>query len=348
MEPEKPSNFSRFDHWTKVLGVIRRYYTGVLETNKKAIRIRPPPGSPIKHSIGVTSVLDNYYRQSEEDVERIAAAPDRGIELGKRAWRHAIDSLTAERFKSLTNNKYMAYEATLNTVTQLGSVHLAQIDKPEFRVGSPTITVLETPNGDERDWKFLVGAIDMFLYNYETGQLVLCEAKSGFSDQLMRNSPLYMAKMFLKEKHVKQLTLYAWMLIKMSHEAGVPIAPEDIQLVILADDRNKHMSEIWSFPYDPVTFLGSVWARDRWVGFVDTNLLLHRPVLSLECMFCKTKDNLIKTITTPVKVVCKPCYSVNRCACGKLVRYKYAGKRVCGRDCKKLFIKTPPPTIELD
>ncbi len=348
--PIPATNWARFDYWVDRLSRIRAHFAGQLITYNHAIRLKPPPGSRIKHSIGVTRLLDNYYKQSDEDRAQIQKAKDPGVELGLITWKSAIDQLTYQaNFRSLTNNKYKAYEATLNTVTELGSAHMVAIDKPEFRLGSPSMMVLETPNGGEEDWRYLVGAIDAFFYNYETGKLVICEAKSGFSEGPARsNSPVYMANKFLKEKHVKQLTLYTWILINMAEEAGVPISPDDLELAILADDRSRHISEIWTFAYNPKTFLGSVWAFDRWYGLIDTGLLLYRRNTVLACHFCKTTENLVKTKSTPVKIVCRSCYSVNRCACGALVRYKYANKRVCSRQCPKLYINNPPPTIELD
>ena len=347
---ESASNWSRFDHWKTVLSTIRQHYAGMLQTYNHAVRLKPPPGSTIKRSIGVTRVLDNYYKPSAEEQAKIAIAKDPGTELSTAAWRHSVDQMTYNaNFVSLTNNHYFAYEATLNTVSELGKVRMVAMDKPEFRLGSPSMIVLETPGGGAQDWMFLVGSIDMFFYNYGTGKLVICEAKSGFSEAPAHsNSKLYMVSKFLKEKHVKQLTLYAWMLINMSQEAGVPIDPTDIELVILADDRSKRRSEIWLFGYHPKTFLGSVWAFDRWTGLIDTGLLVHQRQRTLKCAFCETEDNLIKTKSKPVKFVCRQCYSINRCACGALVRFTYAGKRVCGRQCPKLFNKTPPATIVVE
>ena len=129
----------------------------------------------------------------------------------------------------------------------------------------------------------------------------------------------------------------------------MPIDPTDIELVILADDRSKRRSEIWLFGYHPKTFLGSVWAFDRWTGLIDTGLLVHQRQRTLKCAFCETEDNLIKTKSKPVKFVCRQCYSINRCACGALVRFTYAGKRVCGSQfiCTTGFITLPTGRMSL-
>lgn len=316
-------------------------------------------------SMGVNRILVNYHILSTEAQARVDANPDQGMQRSTEAWRHVVDAPTREanRVETLSTNSYEYYEASINAVTEFSKLGLMPIGSPEFMLGSRNLIVRETPTSSV--WVFLVGAIDLFLYNKNTGRLVIAESKSSRdndnsnADQGSRYGGggggggnaarfLTMEQLYMKEKHCMQVTMYAVMLISMSREAGVPINPDDIELVLFASNFAKRKSMVWSLKYRPLTFLGRNWAPNRWHGLLDTGCLkflyqtesVPKPKKRLtlppvkKCCFCGGTKQLGETRSEPVQIVCTTCFETRKCDCGRLLRS--ATRKYCGPDCPNL------------
>lgn len=344
------SNFDRYDYWQRTLERIQLYFADQLHRDHNVVCIKKQQDTD--RSLGVNRLIENYHLlDSAAQARVLAATADQGKQRALEAWRHVVDAHTVEanRIEILSTNKYQYYEEAINAVTEFNKLGLVPIATPEFLLGSRNILARETPTSSI--WVFVVGAIDMFLYNRRTGRIVIGEAKSsGGGDSATSGNArfLTMEQLYMKEKNCMQVTMYALLLICMSNEAGVPINPDDIELVLFANNKAKHTSVVWSLSYQPMTFLGKNWAPDRWHGFLDTNcfkILNIAPVgaqkrgPTLEapeskCFLCGSTEELGKTKTAPVESICRVCYNSRRCDCGRVLRS--LSRKYCGTSCPKL------------
>lgn len=154
-------------------------------------------------------------------------------------------------------------------------------------------------------------------------------------------------------ENIMQLHLYAILLLTMSREAGVPIDPHDVELVLFANNSVQKKSEIWRMNYNPETFLGRDWAPNRWYGLLETDSLqflnepAHRglsnglpvevnkdPPAPKACHFCGSLRDLGETRSAPILTLCRSCFDKRRCACRRLLRVP--GRKYCGPDCSQL------------
>ena len=331
------ADFGRYQEWSDVLIKIIKHFSNTVQRYNGAIRVVYSPLEKSHRSIGVTRVLDNYYRPSPEEITKINAATDKGKELGFCSFKHCIDKDTFEaRFQKLKETKYETYDDAIVAMNALKEVGLIAIGSPEFLLGSRNIFVKEEPKPGA-DWLHLTGAIDMLCYNTITKKLVLVELKSssGFTSNSTNAKFMSMQTLHLKEKHCKQLCLYAKVFIAMAAEIGINILPNDMELIIIANNKSKHKLAIWQMPYDPVTFLGSIWARDRWCGIVDSGALFFKAqTTGPRCSVCKGDADVLKTKSLPIIFICKTCKNANLCKCGKLARLKSKKHgKICSNGC---------------
>lgn len=354
------SNFDRYDYWVRVLEHIRLYFSDQLQRDHGAVCIKKQADD--ERSLGVNRILENYHILDSAAQARVLANPDQGKQRSLEAWRHVVDPHTVEvnRIETLSTNKYEHYEEAINAVTEFNKIGLMPIATPEFLLGSRNLIARETPISST--WVFVVGAIDMFLYNRRTGKLVIAEVKNSGpqSDAGGNVRFLSMEQLYMKEKNCMQVTMYGLLIICMASEANIPINPDDIELVLFANNRPKRTSIVWSLSYQPMTFLGKNWAPGRWHGLLDTGCFqilnnvppasarraaVMEPVES-KCHLCGSTNHLGKTRSAPIEVICRACYSTRRCECGRLLRH--VSRKYCGQDCPNLktgVVHTRQPSI---
>jgi hypothetical protein len=342
------ANFGRYQEWSDLLTKVQTHFRNTVQRYNGAVIVYYPAKERTQHhrTIGVTRLLANYYRPSAEEEAKINAAVDKGKELGFFAFRHCIDKYTFEaRFRKLAETKYETYDDTIVAMNALKEVNMIAIGSPEFLLGSRNIFVKEEPR-EGAEWLHLTGSIDMLCYNTLTGKLALVELKSssGFTSNNSNAKFMSMQTLHLKEKHCKQLCLYTKLFIAMAAEIGIVVPPADLELVIIANNKTKHKLAIWEMPYDPITFLGSVWARDRWYGITDTGALFFKVQdIAPRCSVCKGDADILKTKSLPIIFICIKCKNANLCKCGKLARLKSKTHgKICSANCPRL-----PKVIEI-
>jgi len=350
------TNFTRYEEFLGKLQQIAAHFAPTVKRYNDAVVVWADPTAPgrrLSRSIGVTRLLANYYRPSIEEQTAIRTAKDPGKELGFAAFRHAIDAATFERkFRLLAETRYETYDDAMVATNQLNAAGIVALGLPELMLGSRLILAREFPEASA-EWLHLTGSIDSVCYNRALGKLVLVELKSGFTST---NTKFHsMQTLHLKEKHCKQLCLYAEMLLAMAVEANVSLSGVDLQLVVVANNKSKHMLSIWEMQYDPQTFLCGTWATDRWHGLLDLGHIRFEVYDQLRaqqpaCRVCGlTKPGeMLQTRTEPVWIFCQPCFEEHRCACGRVARIqnKKTGERLCSRDCPLLLLQQQPPREE--
>jgi hypothetical protein len=334
------ADFTRYQEWSDVLTKIRSHFASTVERYNDAVIVSygPAEKSQYHRSMGVTRLLANYYRPSLEEQKEIAAAADKGKALSFAAFKHCIDKDTFEaRFNKLAETKYETYDDAIVAMNELNRVGMIAMGAPEFMLGSRNIFVREEPR-EGAEWLHLTGSIDMICYNKNTGRPVLVELKSGFTSSTSNAKFMSMQALHLKEKHCKQLCLYAKLFIAMAAEIGVTVLPTDLELVIVANNKGKRTLAIWQMAFDPQTFLGSIWARDRWHGIVDSGALFFKVQQSgPKCSVCKGEADILKTKSLPIIFICVKCKNANLCRCGKLARLKSKTHgKICSLQCPGL------------
>lgn len=350
------SNFDRYDYWLRILDRIKTHFADQVVRENRAVVVRKLSDTDDR-SMGVNRLLVNYHLLDNEAKARVLANPDQGTQKNTEAWRHIVDEQTVDqnRIEILSTNEYQYYEESINAVTEFSKLGLMPIGQPEFMLGSRNLKAREAPHS--KVWVYLVGAIDMFLYNRNTGRLVIAEVK-GNQDNNRESSAasparfLSMKQLFMKEKHCMQVTMYAVMLIAMSREAGVEISPDDIELILFANSRAKRTSIVWTLKYRPLTFLGRHWAPNRWYGLLDTQSMKfgHElgtprpqkrsteqppPLQSFrKCHLCGSTERLGRTRHKPIQIICEKCDATRRCDCGRLLRN--TTRKYCSPQCPRL------------
>lgn len=350
------TNFSRYEEFLGKLQQIAAHFAPTVKRYNDAVVVWADPTAPhqrrLPRSIGVNRLLANYYRPSIEEQAAIRAAKDPGKELSFAAFRHTIDAPTYERkFKLLSEVRYESHDDAMVATNQLNAANIVAIGLPEFMLGSRLILAREFPEANA-EWLHLTGSIDSICYNRALGRLVLVELKSGYTTVNTKFHSMH--TLHLKEKHCKQLCLYAEMLLAMAAEAGVALCGDDLQLVVVANNKSKRMLTIWDMQYDPQTFLCGTWAADRWHGLLDLGhvrfeiyaLRQQQPTCRV-CGITKPGE-MIKTRTEPVWIFCQPCFEVSRCACGRVARIqsRKTGERLCGRDCPFMRREPAPAALQ--
>jgi len=103
--------FARYNEFKEKLAAIRRHFEGVIIRNNGAVIVKNSQG---RHSIGVTRILNAYYKPSAQEAVKIAQASDQGIELSKTAYRPTIDPDTFRvKFQTLAKEKIEYYDTTM-------------------------------------------------------------------------------------------------------------------------------------------------------------------------------------------------------------------------------------------
>jgi hypothetical protein len=323
------SNFSRFDEFQLKLNAVRAYFEGKLIHNNDAVIVK----SDTRQSIGVTRLLTNYYRPSAEESARLSSAADVGKERSFAAFRHSIDNESfAKNFSTLVDEeRYQSYDSAMTVDDALfARQQLVPIGSKEYALGSPSVVAREQPRHDA-DYKHVTGSIDRLRYNTRTGRLALIELKSGQT----RAPYMKMRSLYLKEKHCKQLTLYAYLLLIMAAEASVAIAPQDLELIIVGWDTCKHTLSVWKMNYDPQTFLGSRWAASHWYGLLDTGFMARRTLDRLCCIPQCGQRAIYSSARRDLLYCSVACRNKPHCACGQPAFFRAKSGAFLCRACTK-------------
>lgn len=330
------TNFSRYDEFAGKLKQIAAQFEHTVRRYNDAVVVYYPYERIGKRSVGVNRLITNYYRPSAVEEREINAAADPGKVRSFAAFKHAIDAATFRaKFACLSEKKYEGFSEASVAANHLKSLSVLPLYDAEFKLGSRNITVREQPL-ESAEWVHLTGSIDHLYYNSASAKLVLVEEKSGYGGAGDKTRFMNMQSLYLKEHHAKQLTFYAYLLLEMAKEAGVVLCADDLELLLVANNKQKHVFAVWRMQYDVRTFLGGVWAAERWCGILDAGHIAVSLELSAPCCrFCGSAANLARTKEAPVWIVCSDCRVRNRCACGKLGRME--GKRskvkICGKQC---------------
>ena len=332
---------SMFDVWKQRLQQLKNLFSAELRRSNNALIVFDRDtsyGPPEHHSIGVTSVLTNFYIPSPSEQKQIDSDPNPTKKRNYLSTAHVVDPITFEnKFKLLHESSFERHDHAMVISHVLSSLNLFLLPFAEFPLGSHKILVRETAH-KQAPWLYLTGLIDDIAYNPMTQKIVIIERKSSESSYMAAANSMH--SLHLKVKHSKQITMYTKMLLAMAMEKSIPITAKDVELLIIATNLTKKKVSAWRLIYDPITFLGGEWNGDRWHDLLGehVNFEVEKPILQQPgCVFCgDSTKKLYKTKSEPVWLVCIDCRSKNLCPCGNLARIidKSNNTKYCSRLCK--------------
>lgn len=264
----------RLDAYAQCLRTVEERCHHFLKTNKGAVIVE----NSTRRSLGVTTILTNYYSPSEKECTELDEAEDRGSALNFIAFKPTLDAETYNEFVEELGER--RFTDTHGSYVELDSLFHANGMVPayegEFKLGSNLICCRDRPSGDA-EIVHLTGAIDMIKYNRRTGKLVLVELKTGNTSRAF----FTMKQLFVKQKHVRQLQSYAYLLRNMFQICGVPFKSNNFELVIAGVDNSVRKVALWSVRYEPTRFLGE---DERWQPLIRNIFRLSGD--SLPCSQC--------------------------------------------------------------
>lgn len=212
-------------------------------------------------SLGVTTLLTNYFKLTAADKQRIAHSNDRGASADIMAYKMPVDSGTMidGHCQPIDTVKFKDSHDSFVQMDSLFLKHqLLPLFEGEFNVGHNTIVIKESP--ESTNLVHPVGAIDELKYNERTGKLAVIELKTSKSSKHFST----MEAAFLKEKHLKQVTFYPWLLKNMFDACRIPFDCKDFELYIVGVHETMMQISIWRIQYLPKYFLGGNWSSDKW------------------------------------------------------------------------------------
>jgi len=219
-------------------------------------------------SIGVTRILSNYYKPSGKQIGMLENAHDKGKEKNFLSTWPSINEETYR--KKCSNPSEVRHDGTKHDMqTMLDQLlvnnNIISITN-EFPIGHIQLLVREEPTEKCRSkLMHATGAIDSIKYNTVTNKLLFVELKTGAT----KHPYMDMKTLYLKEKHVKQLTFYVMMFLHIAKIHNIQLNENDVELMIIAEDETKKTICSWKIVYDPTTFLGSSWQPQNWYGIID-------------------------------------------------------------------------------
>jgi len=320
-------DFSRFEEFHTALAQIKTRFAPLLQTQRGALSVKseaaiefgggPPVGL---RSIGVSRLLSNYYRPSEKENEELAKLADPLEKIDWFAYRHALDEDTrkAKVLKTVEQQFELYDENMIIDDVLANQFHMVPIGEPEFNLCLPTLQVREFPGSGV--WLHLVGRADRMRYNSRTRKLVIVELKTSAGKG--KSMFMKMSNQFLKEKHCKQLTFYAFMLLLMAADTRIKLTSNDIELLLIGCDRGKRTIAVWQLQYDPQTFLGENWASERWHPLLgSSDLRIENPHSGRKCGFedCR-KPATLRSARHPDAIYCGELCAARPhcCLCGNI------------------------------
>jgi len=267
----------------EILSRIKEFITseGVILNNKAVI----VSGSPYR-SRGVTGILSNHYKPDDKAIEEIAKAEDKG---DKRSYLAYKPTVTQETFQALFQERASVkftdfHDSVVAKEVFYKNLGLVPSGFVEFKLGCKSLVIRELPREEDpeseieyrvplselisteyglRKFVHLTGSIDMIKYNERTGKIVFIELKTGSTQWGTMRS------LYLKEKYVKQLCMYSYMMRYIARLAGINLKASDFELMIVAENSSQKTMVAWSVVYDPITFLGSRWSP-HWYNIIDS------------------------------------------------------------------------------
>lgn len=329
----QPTRKQQLFNW---LQTIQAHFLTTVRRQNKAVIVAD--GSS---SLGAHRLNQHYYRPSPGELAQLetlqAGGKDLGDALRKMVYPHAIDDYTFnEQFITLFDERIEKFDfatALYDMLYERNRLELMGLS--EFLVGSPNIWIREFPSPTAKK-VHPVGSIDRLLYNPNTGKLCIMELKAPEIGENFR-SDLSSRSLHLKQIIPKQVTLYAWLLLKMAEECGVPLTKDDIELYIgVANSKRKRVATWKLTSYNPKLFLGGVWESSHWHSMLD----YLEPRDEVACSFCKVRQATNRTAAEPFLYFCDYCLPCMN-ECGKLAEYELADESgklyFCSETCMKTF-----------
>lgn len=275
-----------FDDAIALLNSIKAYTSRFIAKSNDAIII----GNSQWRSLGVNRILINYFIPNDEELQTLSTAEDKDKQLNLMAWKKPLDKTVFSEFCHLIGERQFSgphgYIVELDSL--FGDNHIISLNCNELPVGDASILALSNPTADPKDqtnWIHPTGAIDMTKYNRRTGKIVCIELKTGNS-----YFPCGLQSRYLKEKHVKQLHFYAFMLLNIANNAGIKLSANQIELAFAAADTRMQRVALWSVAYKPKFFLGSALGSTRWHSLIEGRIF-RIPLAQIKCRMCSKPAN---------------------------------------------------------
>jgi hypothetical protein len=258
-------------------------------------------------SLGVTTLLTNYFKLSEQEKKRIANSKDWGASADVMAWKNTVDpgtlidgyckQIAYTKFKD-THDSYVQFDTLF---LECGMVPLYH---GEMNVGHNTILCPETPGS--ANVVHPTGAIDMIKYNERTKKLVIVELKTSKTSKNFTT----LENAFLKVKHIKQPHFYTVLLKNMFDCALIPFDSKDFELVIVGVHETTMQIALWHIKYMPKYFLGENWGDGRWHSIISSVRRLKSSEAT--CSGCGGAANYQDRINTHLFWCSKQCRVKNK------------------------------------
>lgn len=219
-------------------------------------------------SVGAHKLNSFYYKLQPNEVKLVDAAEDKVAERRRLSTKHVLErdaQMLAVR-DLVPLREFSEYDAPMMVDDELAKAGLeilpGNYNSSEFLVGLPTHLVRMSPERKEA-LGFPVGAIDRIRYCAARKRLVLLELKTNQWPQQWKSS---LEKMFLKERNVRQICWYAWLLLRMAEQANIPLRARHIELCLVGVALKQNRMAAWRIEYDPDRFLkGMAWSgATRW------------------------------------------------------------------------------------
>ena len=248
---------SRRDEFHAKLVAVEEHCSAVLKKTRGATIVT---GSRYR-SLGITTLLTNYYRLTDAEKQRIERSKDWGASADVMAFKGNVDAgtlldgycepLGVEKFKD-------AHDSFVKLDDLFQHNGYDPLYPGEMNVGYNEILIAEKPGSD--NMVHPTGAIDMQRYNRFRAKHAIVELKTSKTSKNFTT----MENAFLKVKHVKQVHSYAWLLKNMFDCAGIPFNSNDFELLIVGIHETQMTIALWRVTYNPKYFLGGHWDNGRW------------------------------------------------------------------------------------
>lgn len=301
MEPPPPP--SRRKEFEEKLAAVREHCVHFLTRSRGATIVT----STDYRSLGVTTLLTNYFRLNDAEKKRIANSRDWGASADVMAWKNTVDAgsmiegyctpLGSVKFKD-SHDSYVQFD------TLFLQNNLVPLADGEMDIGHNNILCKEAPDSEVDVHP--TGAIDMLKYNRRRRKLTLIELKTSKTHKNFTT----MENAFLKQKHIKQLHFYALMLKNMFDCARIPFDSTDFELVIVGVHETTMQIAMWRINYMPKHFLGENWGEGRWHSILSS--LRRIQSHEVRCSGCGKEAHFQDQVNTRLFWCSKLCRDANK------------------------------------
>jgi len=208
----------------------------------------------------------------------------------------------------------------------------------EFILGHPSLQVFNKEGETEikripENYSYLVTAFDYVMI--KNNKIVLIERKTHFGE----DNSLSLDLIFLKQIHLKQITLSAYVFLLFCKFFDLGIDESNIELRITGVHIEKKIIKSWEIPYEPSIYLGNKWFQSSWYSILNGTGRLLCKCICIVCFNSIAKSNIY--LEEENKYFCssgcyKKYYSYN-CRCDRLNCNKYAEYKKNGLYCNKHY-----------